>query len=383
MTNQSSIPGLPTSGKFFFEKTETCDVAPHPSTETFQLLQELYAQNGPIDRAYRSFGITYTETQFLRIIGGELFVDRERELQSLFPSYSYFVGDDYTPKQAKIKGFLTSLRNTSRLQKIRSSVDEFSTKLRSMLDRELTTATIDDAKKVFFDDYETIFTVNLVAGNAITQLQRSLPKEISIAEALSYFPEGIEPLWQAPIGLIGNTLELTDESVFISNSIEHVSKNIPSNVPVEKVQKVQNILRLREYGRWVAIRHVNYLRSFYPSIVTPKIPIMPLPTIITDQKLPKSPIVSIGVSAGIATGPLVDSPIRGGILIVQSLTPALVQHFSLITGIIASHGSMMSHCAIVAREMGLPVVVKYPIETLPIGKKASINGGTGEVIFEL
>lgn len=382
MPNQSSISGLPTSGKFFFEKTEVCDVAPYPSAETFALVQELYAKDGPIDRAYRSQGIRYTDTRFLRIIEGELFVDRERELQSLFPSHSYFVGTDYTPKPSRIKGFLTSLRNTSRLQKIHGSVDEYRARLRVMLDRELKTTTIDEAKREFFDDYETIFTVNLIAGNAIAQLQRLLPKDISVAEALSYFPEGIEPLWKAPIGLIGNTLELTDESAFISNAVDHVSTSIPEGIPMKALQKTQDFLRLREYGRWIAVRHINHLRSLYPQINPPNVPIVPLPTIITDQKLPIAPVKSIGVSAGIATGTLVDSPIKGGILVVESLSPALVQHFSTITGIIASHGGMMSHCAIIAREMGLPVVVKYPIHVLPLGKTVTIDGGTGRVSID-
>lgn len=379
MTHQSSISGLQTSGKFFFEKTDTCDVAPYPSAETFQLLQELYANDGPIDLAYRSHGVAYVETQFLRIIGGELFVDRERELQSLFPSHSYFTRADYTPKPARIKGFLTSLRNTAKLQKIDGDLGEFSARLRAMLDRKLTTTTIEEAKEEFFDDYETIFAINLIVGNAIAQLQRSLPKEISIAEALSYFPEGMPLLWDAPIGLRGNTLELTDVGEFMSNSIERVSKNIPSTIPRELLQNVQYFLRLREYGRWVAIRHINHLRLLYPPIAAPKVPITPLPTVITDQRLPIAPIKSVGVSSGIATGPLVDAPTKGGILVVPSLTPALVQCIPILAGVIADHGSIMSHFAIVAREMGLPVVVKYPIKTLLMGANVTIDGGAGTV----
>lgn len=378
MTN---ISGLPTSGKFFFGKTEVCDVAPRPSPATFELLQELYAQNGPIDRAYRSQGISYADTHFLRLIAGELFIDRERELQSLFPSHSYFSTNPYSPKQTKLKGFWTSFKNTGRLQNLRGNLESLSVDCANRLHRPLASATIEAAKSEFFDDYELIFTINLLAGQSITRLQCVLPSSITIAEALSYFPPNLPPAWEAPTGLIGNTLDLADLSAFISRIDKHTSREIPSSIPADLLFTAQSFLRLREYGRWLAIRHISHLRSFMPPISSDpqSITTNSLPSIITDQKLPPTPIRSIGVSAGVATGELVTTPKPGGILVVSALSPTMVAHIPILAGVIADHGSVLSHFAIVAREAGFPVVVKYPTKSLPIGQTATIDGSTGEV----
>lgn len=377
-----TIPGLPTSGKFYFEKTEVCDVAPRPSPETFQLLQEIYATNGPIDRAYRSQGITYTDTHFLRLIAGELFIDRERELRSLFPSHSYFSTDPYSPKQVTLKGFWTSFKNTGRLQNLLGNFDALSTDCADRLQKPLISTTIDVAKKDFLHDYELIFTINLLAGQSITRLQRALPSSISIAEALSYFPSSLPSAWEAPAELVGNTLDLADGSPFISQIGEPKTQTIPLGIPPDLLFAAQSFLRLREYGRWLAIRHINHLRALLSIRVDlpeeGKAPTS-LPSIITDQKLPSAPIKSVGVSAGIATGELVTTPKAGGILVVSALSPAMVAHIPMLAGVIADHGSVLSHFAIVAREAGFPVVVKYPTKTLLIGQTATIDGGTGSV----
>lgn len=378
----SIIPGLPTSGKFYFEKTEVCDVAPRPSPETFQLLQEIYATNGPVDQAYRSQGVTYIDTHFLRLIGDELFVDREFELQSLFPSYSYLSTDPYSPKQTKLRGFWTSFKNTGRLQNLRGDFDLLSVDCHDRLHRSLTSTVIDAAKKEFFHDYQFIFTINLLAGQSITRLQRALPSSISIAEALSYFPSNLPQAWEAPTGLIGNTLDLTDGSPFASQLTEHKTQTIPSSIPSDLLFAAQSFLRLREYGRWLAIRHINHLRTLLSIQVNHPEQgraFASLPSIITDKKLPPTPTKSVGVSAGIATGELVTTPKAGGILVVSALSPALVTHIPMLAGVIADHGSIISHFAIVAREAGFPVVVKYPTKTLPIGQIATIDGGTGTV----
>jgi phosphohistidine swiveling domain-containing protein len=392
-----TIPGLPTSGQFYFEKTEVCDVAPRPSPATFRLLEELYATSGPIDRAYRSQGIAYTDTRFLRLIAGELFIDREREIQSLFPSYSYFSTNPYSPKQVRLTGLWTSFKNTGRLQNLRGDLGSLSTDCANRLRRPLESTTFDAAKQDFFQDYELIFTINLLAGQSITRLQHALPSSITIAGALSYFPLNLPSAWEAPTGLVGNTLDLTDASAFVSRIDEHTSQVIPSEIPVDLLFTAQSHLRLREYGRWLAIRHITHLRSLIPSSESrasddpeqsrpaskdperSEGPRASLPSIITDQKLPPAPIKSLGVSAGIATGKLVTTPEPGGILVVSTLSPAMVAHIPTLAGVIADHGSVLSHFAIVAREAGFPVVVKYPTKTLPIGQTATINGGTGKV----
>ncbi len=370
------------ANKFYLAKTEVCDVAPRPSPATFSLLEKLYATDGPVDLVYRQFGIKYQDTKFLTVVQGELFVDREKELQSLFPSHSYLFGSDYQARPVRLKGFLTSLRNTRRFNKITGDFEQISQKLRGLLAQDLLPTDAQSAEQAFLKDYETIFLINLLAQKALTRLAAALPKSISLTEALQYFPAELPPVWDAPTDIIGNTFELTDTSDFLPLISSAHSASIPAEVPRVELIKAQNYLRLREYGRWLALRHISRLRKIIPTelLAAPTQDI--LPSVIADQPLPINTKKPLGVSAGQATGKLVRVPEAGGILVVSALTPALADQASGLAGVIADHGSLLSHFAIIARELGLPVIVNYPISTLPIGETATIDGSTGEIVIK-
>ena len=140
------------AGKFYFAKTEVCDVAPRPSRSTLELLRAMYAEGGPVQLAYRAFGIVYQDTNFLLTLNGVLFVDKEKELQSLFPSHSYFHGDDYKPKPVRVKGFLTSLKNTKRLQVLKGDLVALTKDLKERLESPLSKVSGKVARQAFLDD---------------------------------------------------------------------------------------------------------------------------------------------------------------------------------------------------------------------------------------
>lgn len=89
-------------GDYCYEKTGVTEVAPRPIPFTRSLLERIYAQGGPIDRAYREQGIMYIARDFLKIFGADLYVDREAELQTLLPAYS-LLNKEYKPKLASWK----------------------------------------------------------------------------------------------------------------------------------------------------------------------------------------------------------------------------------------------------------------------------------------
>lgn len=121
-------------------------------------------------------------------------------------------------------------------------------------------------------------------------------------------------------------------------------------------------------------------------------------TPIYKQELPKGPrqqsegeIKGLGASEGLVRGKaLVISDPREAltvpdlaerILVTRSTDPAWIFIMSKCRGLVAEKGSLLSHTAIVGREMGIPTVVgvKDATKRIPNGSEIEINGKSGEV----
>lgn len=372
---------LPSEGKFFFAKTEICDGVPRPSHDTFLLLQKLYEKDGPVDRAYRSFGVRYADTNFLVRICGELYIDKERELKSLFPSHSYFFGKEYRPMPVNFSGFFTSLKNNAYLRSIRGDFGTYKSKLRKLLEKSFSKVTFEQTLNDFFEDYQVIFEVNLLAQVALRRLEQKLPKSVPLAEALSYVPSDVSEPFLAPKDATGNTLNLEDDALLKTAIAAGTSKGIPQEIPNDELREAHEFLRLREYGRWLAQRHLARLRTLRRFVAIDRISGFVGPTEITDSPREVKNNTPLGVSQGEASGLLSATPKKDCILVVHELSPELFAYKDLIAGVIAERGGMLSHFAILAREAGIPVVSNHPISRLHLGKQAKINGATGEIIF--
>lgn len=76
----------------------------------------------------------------------------------------------------------------------------------------------------------------------------------------------------------------------------------------------------------------------------------------------------------------VDS-LNGDILVTSSTDPGWVTLFPSASGIIVERGSLLSHSAIVSREMGIPCIVSVTglLRTLKTGDEVIMNGSTGEI----
>ncbi|MCB0181849.1 MAG: phosphoenolpyruvate synthase, partial [Anaerolineae bacterium] len=96
----------------------------------------------------------------------------------------------------------------------------------------------------------------------------------------------------------------------------------------------------------------------------------------------------LGCSPGIVRGPIriVTDPKNtilqpGEILVAQRTDPGWILLFSAAAGLLVEHGSLLSHAAIVSREMRLPAIVSLKGVThwLKDGDLVEFNGSTGEV----
>lgn len=178
---------------------------------------------------------------------------------------------------------------------------------------------------------------------------------------------------------------------------------------------------LREAGRWLAVLHVNRLRSAllrrgqergldgtdvffhtFEEISANELhaataakrrderrrhEVLVFPQRIGTFIAEVSPTKPLGVSPGRASGTLLrELPTPGAagakpILYVDLLTPDLVDSFGLVAGIIAAQGGLLSHLAIVAREQGIPVIVGARLHDGPlvIGQRIEMDGSTAEI----
>jgi len=80
--------------------------------------------------------------------------------------------------------------------------------------------------------------------------------------------------------------------------------------------------------------------------------------------------------------PRTDTLRRGEILVAERTDPGWVMLFPAAAGILVERGSLLSHSAIVAREMGIPAVVSLAGLTgwLRTGDMVEFDGASGLVV---
>jgi pyruvate,water dikinase len=71
----------------------------------------------------------------------------------------------------------------------------------------------------------------------------------------------------------------------------------------------------------------------------------------------------------------------GEIIVTERTDPGWVMVFPAAAGLLIERGSLLSHSAIVARELGVPTIVSLPGVTrwLHDGDTVEMDGGTGRV----
>jgi pyruvate,water dikinase len=95
-----------------------------------------------------------------------------------------------------------------------------------------------------------------------------------------------------------------------------------------------------------------------------------------------------GCCPGVVTGPVKilrtpteDAHLNGEILVAERTDPGWVPLYPSVSGLLIERGSILSHSAIVAREMGIPTIVGIAglIDTLQTGQVVTMDGAAGTV----
>jgi pyruvate,water dikinase len=83
----------------------------------------------------------------------------------------------------------------------------------------------------------------------------------------------------------------------------------------------------------------------------------------------------------VVLSPADDLTLNGEILVTARTDPGWVPLYPSISGLLVERGSLLSHSAIVAREMGLPAIVAIPglIKRLKTGMRVRLDGKAGTI----
>jgi phosphohistidine swiveling domain-containing protein len=111
--------------------------------------------------------------------------------------------------------------------------------------------------------------------------------------------------------------------------------------------------------------------------------------VLTQEGLDRSQVLNgVAVSKGVAEGealvitePVLNADVKGKILVSKMTDPGWVFLMSQAIALVTEKGSLLSHTAIVGRELGIPVVVAVQDATQRIktGEWIRVNGSTGTI----
>lgn len=420
----------------FFAKTDISEMASQPTPITFALLEQIYSEGGPVQSVYKKYGVKYRDTHFLKVIGNELVVDKQKELHSLLPSYRYPSSLSSVPKLSSVSELFTTLKNIFALQTLPvKNFEQIFVGLKKELQKNESASTLSDFLENFLQEYQVIFETNLLCGVAFKKLEFTLKKEsIQTPEILKNASLFVPSMTHFAIDFSsqnfqGNSIEISDETKFIHlnfnpHTVDDSLKQWWEKLPDWKRKYFQPIFsqaiiynRLREYSRVLIVKKINELRTILVKIADTNefsdrkniyfctleeilkgnvTEAMALPRKklyfdpiekFTSGKIQSAPRKFAGVSSGKASGILVDEKSilqynadQNIILYSEILTPQLTEYFHKIKGIVSTQGGVLSHIAIVAREHGIPVVVNFcPNDEIQIGDTIFIDGDTSEI----
>lgn len=424
---------LPRDEKFFYEKTQISEIAPRPTAFTYDILHEIYKQRSAVDKVYRKYGVAYQELDFLTIVGNELYVDREKEIKTLLPSYNYLSNTEFKAKFRTLNGIFRTLKNIVKINSLKANANSLFKEVKEKLEYNFPSGEdFQAALKRFLNDYSLIFEINLLAEKALQRFHFVVASSGGNEVSLLSLPNE-ETLGNVELkgDLLGNSLEINDITPFsgkISSSADQSTNEVFQSLPSWKqlqlkplVKNAQDFNRLREYGRWLTVKHVSHLRDILlylaakqnfktaenvyfcriSEILSNQISEQiaeereqgyqtfsnfNLPTVLTNIPHLAPANKPIGVSPGMAEGVLVEVSEIGmhtepAILYTKILSPDLVQYFPKIKGIVSEKGGILSHLAIMAREHRVPVIVNFNMaqSKLKLGNKITLNANKGSV----
>jgi len=440
------LDGVLPKSNYFYDKSSLEESFSKPLPLVEEILRHLHGKDGAIARAYKSLKVSYQDRDIFVKFKNEIYIDKEQELKQFFPTYSYFGKKELIPHFKNFGGFFTTISNMYIFQNLPTNQNiylaeifkQHKSKITELWKSDNTFESLLDFTNTVYTD---VFKTNIIAEKIHKDLNfiiKKYPyKEIDLIntklDGIEEYSFDTDLLADTGDSLLGNSLNISDESVFINKNIKSLEEDVNINLwwkslpPTKKsflknkIEKLRQYEILREEGRWLTVMCVTLLRNNlkqkiqFLNLEDPSLmyfltfgeikdnsldPIV-LNAVLNDRKKSfykdntfnfPSVLASIptplkddfyGVSKGIAEG-MVFSPggnfKKGGILFVEKLDPSLVQYFNKISGIISLKGGVLSHLAIVAREYNIPVVVNpEALSYLKIGMKVRIDGSVGSV----
>jgi phosphohistidine swiveling domain-containing protein len=108
---------------------------------------------------------------------------------------------------------------------------------------------------------------------------------------------------------------------------------------------------------------------------------------LSASKTPPSPNQGLGCAGGIVEAEVlvIDRPdtgvnVEGKILVAETTDPGWIYLMLQAKGLIIERGNMLSHTAIIGRELGIPTIISFPQAKQKLaGKRIRMNGQTGKV----
>lgn len=421
--------GLP-RWDFFYEKTEISEIAPRPTPLTFSLLEKIYAEDGPIAQVYKKHHIVYHSQDFLKIFWNELFVDREKELKTLFPAFS-FLNAERKQRFATFRGIFSTIWNIGAMIFLREDTSVI-TRLVDRMEGDSRKYTLEESLGNFLSDYALIFETNLFAAKWVKKMEVLLRREpISLSDILQSDPKIFSSYQEMECNISswdyfsGNILEFSERGKTQNIDQEpHTPENVMAwweSLPSWKkntygmtLSKAISFARYREYARILMLKNKSillsslekekwglsgdhlYFSTFDEHLYNQenkeraerikayeKYQKFHFPNTLTSfLSLEKNVHAHLGLSSGIATGVLVERAMLDSvewhkILFTQILSPDLAEYFENIEGIVSEKWGMLSHLAILARESHIPVVVSS--ESYALWTKIRLDGDTGKI----
>lgn len=150
-------------------------------------------------------------------------------------------------------------------------------------------------------------------------------------------------------------------------------------------QEVSAILGGPRDIEWAITDDATWVLQARPVTAPVPAPTAPAPPTVTDSATLTGEPASPGVASGpvrLVCGPS-DFPTfkRGDVLVCRHTDPAWTPLFTMASAVVTETGGVLSHAAIVAREVGIPAVLAVPraTELLTPSSAVTVNGDTGHV----
>ena len=181
-------------------------------------------------------------------------------------------------------------------------------------------------------------------------------------------------------------LEQSEDVYFLSmNEIFSVIKNSVVDLDLRHTVRIRKERYLRQSRSKTPPSRI-ITRGINPEIFQDASDIQTMPRNKTDSKLRGIPCSTGQVSgqARIVRKPDPDIEINGDILIAEMTDPGWVFLMMRAKGLIVERGSVLSHTAIIGRELGIPTIVgvKDATRHIPEGSMLHMDGGTGVIQWQ-